>query len=285
MLGKALELGLIPIVVINKVDKENYTPDLVQEQVFDLMFNLGATEEQLDFTTVYGSAKMGWMGGDWQAPTEDMTFLMDTILESVPEAPYVVGTPSRSPPSITADSPDGSPSVACSRGICTPIRTTCSARRKASEGPRQGALRLQRPGQGKGGSRAVRRPLRHHRHRELRDWRHPVGSRAARGHGTHRRGRHRSLLFTINTSPFLGKDGEYLTSRHIRERLDKELQKNLALRVNPPTARTRTVHGRGILHLSVLIETGAARATSSSRQAEVIYKEVEGPVTNRSNTS
>ena len=93
MLGKALELGLIPIVVINKVDKENCTPDLVQEQVFDLMFNLGATEEQLDFTTVYGSAKMGWMGGDWQTPTEDMAFLMDTILESVPEAPHVEGTP------------------------------------------------------------------------------------------------------------------------------------------------------------------------------------------------
>lgn len=93
VLGKALELGLTPIVVVNKVDKENCTPDLVQEQVFDLMFNLGATEEQLDFTTVFGSAKMGWMGPDWENPTTDMSYLMDTILDTVPEAPYVEGTP------------------------------------------------------------------------------------------------------------------------------------------------------------------------------------------------
>ena len=134
VLSKAIELGLKPIVVINKVDKENCTPDLVQEQVFDLMFNLDATEEQLDFPTVYGSAKNGWMAEDWQKPTDDVTYLLDVILDQVPEAPYVEGTPSsKSPRSITANTPGGLPLDVSTAVTCTPTKTTCFAPPRATK--------------------------------------------------------------------------------------------------------------------------------------------------------
>ena len=117
--------------MINKVDKENCTPDLVQEQVFDLMFNLDATEEQLDFPTVYGSAKNGWMAEDWQQPSDDVTYLLDVILEQVPEAPYHEERPSfKSPRWTTASTRAGSPLDACTAATCTPTRTTCCARLK-----------------------------------------------------------------------------------------------------------------------------------------------------------
>jgi len=259
VLGKAIELGLKPILVVNKVDKENCTPDIAQEQVFDLMFTLDATEEQLDFPTVYGSAKMGWMGPDWEKPTTDITHLLDVILEHVPEAPYRKELHCfRSPPSITRSTRVVLPSDVCS--VVTFMRTKIMPCAPQMETARRGPKELfVFEGLGK-------EKVDHVRSGDLcaitgmdgfeigdtiSDLENPeVMERIAVDEPT------MSLLFTINTSPFLGRDGDLLTSRHIRERLDAELQKNLALRVEPTDSEDKwIVYGRGILHLSVLIET------------------------------
>ena len=281
VLGKALELGLIPIVVVNKVDKENCTPDIVQEQVFDLMFNLGATEEQLDFATVYGSAKMGWMGPDWENPTSDMTHLLDVILDKVPEAPYVEGTPQLQSTSLDFSRFTGRIAIGrLFRGELNANRDyalcTADGHRKvrAKELFVFSGLGKEKVDMVKSGDLCAITGIDDFQIRFTLVALEAPGAmtRIAVDEPT------MSLLFTINTSPFLGKDGEFLTSRHIRERLDNELQKNLALRVQPTDSEDKwTVFGRGILHLSVLIETMRREGYEMQiGKPQVIFKEIDG---------
>ena len=281
VLSKAIDLGLKPIVVVNKVDKENCTPDLVQEQVFDLMFNLEATEEQLDFPTVYGSAKNGWMAEDWNTPTEDVTHLLDVILEHVPEAPYEEGTPQLQITSLDYSKYTGRIAIGrLYRGDLHANKdyTLCTA--EGNKKVRAKELYLF-SGLGK-------EKVDHVRSGDLcaitgmdgfeigdtvADLENPEAiERIAVDEPT------MSLLFTINTSPFLGKDGDFLTSRHIRERLDAELQKNLALRVEATDSEDRwNVYGRGILHLSVLIETMRREGYELQiGKPQVLFKDIDG---------
>jgi GTP-binding protein len=281
VLGKALELGLKPIVVINKVDKENCTPDLVQEQVFDLMFTLGATEEQLDFPTVYGSAKQNWMGADWRTPTGDITYLLDVVLEHVPAAPYVEGTPQLQITSLDYSRYTGR--IAIGRLFRGDLHANKDYSLCTASGNRKVRIKELYVFSGLG-----REKVDHVRSGDLcaitgmegfeigdtvADLENPEAMpRIAVDEPT------MSLLFTINTSPFLGRDGEFLTSRHIRERLDAELQKNLALRVEPTDSEDKwTVFGRGILHLSVLIETMRREGYEMQiGKPRVLFKEIDG---------
>ena len=259
VLGKALALGLTPIVVVNKVDKENCTPDIVHEQVFDLMFNLDATEDQLDFETVYGSAKHGWMSSDWQKPTTDMTYLLDTILRVVPDAPYHEGLPQLQITSLDYSKYTGRIAIGrLYRGdlyenqdyaLCTADGVSKVRAKELFVFSGLGKEKVKHVAAGD--LCAISGIPRFEIGDTISDLENPESlPRIAVDEPT------MSLLFTINTSPFLGRDGDYLTSRHIRERLDTELQKNLALRVEPTDSEDKwTVYGRGILHLSVLIET------------------------------
>jgi GTP-binding protein len=281
VLGKAIELGLKPIVVVNKVDKENCTPDVAQEAVFDLMFTLGATEEQLDFPTVYGSAKMGWMGADWAEPTTDITYLLDVILEHAPEAPYVEGTPQLQITSLDYSRYTGR--IAIGRLFRGELHANKDYALCTADGVRKVRAKELYVFSGLG-----RTKVEHVRAGDLcaitgmegfeigdtvTDLEQPDAMpRIAVDEPT------MSLLFTINTSPFLGKDGEFLTSRHIRERLDAELQRNLALRVEATDSEDRwNVFGRGILHLSVLIETMRREGYEMQiGKPQVLLREVEG---------
>ena len=281
VLGKAIELGLKPIVVVNKVDKENCTPDIAQEQVFDLMFTLDATEEQLDFPTVYGSAKMGWMGPNWEKPTTDITHLLDVILEHVPEAPYREGTPLLQITSLDYSKYTGR--IAIGRLFRGDLHANQDYALCTKDGNRKARAKELFVFEGLG-----KEKVDHVRSGDLcaitgmdgfeigdtiSDLENPeVMERIAVDEPT------MSLLFTINTSPFLGRDGNLLTSRHIRERLDAELQKNLALRVEPTDSEDKwTVYGRGILHLSVLIETMRREGYEMQiGKPQVLFKEVDG---------
>ncbi|MGA0434138.1 MAG: translational GTPase TypA [Flavobacteriales bacterium] len=281
VLGKAIELGLKPIVVVNKVDKENCTPEIAQEKVFDLMFTLDATEEQLDFPTVYGSAKMGWMGPDWQNPTSDVSHLMDVILEHVPEAPYRSGTPQLQITSLDYSKYTGR--IAIGRLFRGDLHANKDYALCTADGTRKVRAKELFVFEGLG-----RTKVDHVRSGDLcaitgmegfeigdtvSDLESPEPmERIAVDEPT------MSLLFTINTSPFLGKDGEFLTSRHIRERLDAELQRNLALRVEPTDSEDKwNVFGRGILHLSVLIETMRREGYELQiGKPQVLMREVEG---------
>ncbi|MDE0978450.1 MAG: translational GTPase TypA [Flavobacteriales bacterium] len=281
VLGKAIELGLKPIVVVNKVDKENCTPDIAQEKVFDLMFTLDATEEQLDFPTVYGSAKMGWMGPDWEKPTTDITYLLDVILEHVPEAPYREGTPLLQITSLDYSKYTGR--IAIGRLFRGDLHANQDYALCTKDGNRKARAKELFVFEGLG-----KEKVDHVRSGDLcaitgmdgfeigdtiSDLENPeVMERIAVDEPT------MSLLFTINTSPFLGRDGNLLTSRHIRERLDAELQKNLALRVEPTDSEDKwTVYGRGILHLSVLIETMRREGYEMQiGKPQVLFKEVDG---------
>ncbi|MCR5179615.1 MAG: GTP-binding protein, partial [Bacteroidaceae bacterium] len=260
VLQKALQIGLKPIVVINKVDKPNCRPDEVQEEVFDLMFNLDASEEQLDFTTVYGSAKQGWMSLDWRKPTDNITPLLDTILEVIPAPPVVEGTPQ-----MLISSLEYSPYVGrIAVGRIT--RGELNTGSQISLCKRYDVIQKQKikqlmvfEGLGKANVDTVR----------CGDICAVVGIEGFEIGDTIADFENpeplppiaideptMSMLFSINNSPFFGKDGKYVTSRHIKDRLEKELEKNLALRVKPGlTADTFVVYGRGVLHLSVLIET------------------------------
>ena len=281
VLGKAIELGLKPILVVNKVDKENCTPDIAQEQVFDLMFTLDATEEQLDFPTVYGSAKMGWMGPNWEKPTTDITHLLDVILEHVPEAPYREGTPLLQITSLDYSKYTGR--IAIGRLFRGDLHANQDYALCTKDGNRKARAKELFVFEGLG-----KEKVDHVRSGDLcaitgmdgfeigdtiSDLENPeVMERIAVDEPT------MSLLFTINTSPFLGRDGNLLTSRHIRERLDAELQKNLALRVEPTDSEDKwTVYGRGILHLSVLIETMRREGYEMQiGKPQVLFKEVDG---------
>ena len=260
VLQKAIQMGKKPIVVINKVDKPNCRPDEVQEEVFDLMFNLDATEEQLDFVTVYGSAKQGWMSLDWKQPASDITPLLDTILEVIPAPPVVEGTPQ-----LLISSLEYSPYVGrIAVGRIT--RGTLHSGQQISLCKRYDIVQKQKikqlmvfEGLGKtnveevqcGDICAVVGIDGFEIGDTIADFENPEALEPiAVDEPT------MSMLFTINNSPFFGRDGKFVTSRHLKERLDKELEKNLALRVKPGlTADSFVVYGRGVLHLSVLIET------------------------------
>ena len=259
VLQKALSMGKKPIVVINKVDKPNCNPDEVQEQVFDLMFDLNATEEQLDFKTIFGSAKQGWMSTDWRQPTKDITALLDTILEEIPAPKVVEGTPQ-----LLISSLEYSPYVGrIAVGKLT--RGTLKTGQQVSLCKRYDEIQKSKikqlmvfDGLSKsnvdevhcGDICAVVGIEGFEIGDTISDYDNPEAlPPIAVDEPT------MSMMFMINNSPFFGKDGKYVTSRHIKERLDKELEKNLALRVKPGlNADSFVVYGRGVLHLSVLIE-------------------------------
>lgn len=259
VLLKALSMGKKPIVVVNKVDKPNCRPDEVQEEVFDLMFSLNATEDQLDFRTVFGSAKQGWMSLDWKKPTDNITPLLDTILEVIPAPKQNEGTPQMLISSLEYSPYVGRIAVGrVTRGILkTGMNVSLCKRYDRIEKSKIKQL-LIFDGLGKkevpevqcGDICAVVGIDGFEIGDTIADFENPEAlPPIAIDEPT------MSMLFTINNSPFFGKDGKFVTSRHIKDRLDKELEKNLALRVKPGlNADSFVVFGRGVLHLSVLIE-------------------------------
>lgn len=261
VLQKAIDLGKKPIVVINKVDKPNCRPDDVNEQVFDLMFSLNATEEQLDFKTVYGSAKQGWMSKDWRNPTTDITDLLDTIIEAIPEPEALEGTPQMLISSLEYSPYVGRIAVGrLRRGVLKPgmFLTLCKRDGVTFEKVRAkevmlfvGVEKVKVDEVKSGDICAVVGIEGFEIGDTLADAENPEAlPPIAIDEPT------MSMLFTINDSPFFGREGKLVTSRHLKERLEKELEKNLALKVkNGLTADSFIVYGRGVLHLSILIET------------------------------
>ena len=260
VLNKAIDMGKKPIVVINKVDKPNCRPDEVQEEVFELMFNLGANENQLDFKTIYGSAKQGWMSKDWKKPTQDITALLDTILEEIPAPEVKEGTPQMLVSSLEYSPYVGRIAVGrITRGtLRTGMPVSLCKRYDIVEKSKIKQLMVFE-GLGKanvdevqcGDICAVVGIEGFEIGDTIADIENPEAlPPIAVDEPT------MSMLFMINNSPFFGKDGKFGTSRHIKDRLEKELEKNLALRVKPGiNADSFVVYGRGVLHLSVLIET------------------------------
>ena len=259
VLQKALELGKKPIVVVNKVDKPNCRPDEVQEEVFDLMCSLNATDEQLDFKTIFGSAKQGWMSEDWRKPTSDITPLLDAILAEIPAPKVVEGTPQLQVTSLEYSPYVGRIAVGkLTRGeLKTGQQVSLCKRYDVVEKHKIKQLMVF-DGLGKANVDTV----------QCGDICAVVGIDGFEIGDTIADSENpealppisideptMSMLFTINNSPFFGKDGKFVTSRHIKDRLDKELEKNLALKVKPGlNADSFVVYGRGVLHLSVLIE-------------------------------
>jgi GTP-binding protein len=282
VLSKALQLGLKVIVVVNKVDKPNCRPDEVHEQVFDLMFSLEANEEQLDFPTVYGSAKQGWMSDDWQKPTDTIEPLLEAIVKHIPSAPAYEGNPQMQITSLDYSSFVGRIAIGrVFRGIlqenkdyslCKADGTIKKVRIKelhVFEG-----LGKQKVSDVSAGEVCAITGLEDF---EIGDTITSIENpealpRIAVDEPT------MNMLFTINNSPFYGKDGKFVTSRHLRDRLFKETEKNLALKVHPTDSEDRfLVYGRGILHLSVLIETMRREGYELQvGQPQVIFKEING---------
>ena len=283
VLQKALALGKKPIVVVNKVDKPNCRPEEVYEQVFDLMFTLGATEEQLDFVTIYGSAKQGWMSHVWKERTNDITPLLDAIIDNIPAPAVVEGTPQ-----LLITSLEYSPYVG-RIAIGKVTRGTLKAGMPVTLAKRDGKTMIKTrikdlmvfEGLGKtkveqvecGEICALVGIDGFEIGDTICDYENPEPlDPIAIDEPT------MSMLFTINDSPFFGKDGKYVTSRHIKERLDRELEKNLALRVEQGSSSDSfIVYGRGVLHLSVLIETMRREGYELQvGQPHVIIKEIDG---------
>ena len=283
VLQKALALGKKPIVVINKVDKPNCRPEFVNEQVFDLMFSLNANEDQLDYRTIYGSAKQGWMSHKWNEKTDSITPLLDAIIDDIPEPAYVEGTPQMQITSL-----EYSPYVG-RIAIGKVTRGTLRAGMNVTLAKRDGKtmvktkIRDLMTFEGLGKSKAEEVPCGEicavvgiegfEIGDTICDYENPEPLEPiAIDEPT------MSMLFTINDSPFFGRDGKYVTSRHLKERLERELEKNLALRVEPgATADSFIVYGRGVLHLSVLIETMRREGYELQvGQPKVIIKEIDG---------
>jgi GTP-binding protein len=282
VLQKALALGLKPIVVINKVDKENCTPEEVQDKVFDLMFNLDATEEQLDFPTVFGSAKNGWMSLDYTQPTQDIIPLLDSIIEHIPKPKVAEGTTQLLVTSLDFSSFIGRIAVGrLQRGTLKSGQQLSLIKRDGSETKHRLKELYVFEGLGKAKVESVQAgdicALVGLEGFEIGDTVAAVENPEALP--TIRIDEPTmSMLFTINDSPFFGKEGKYVTSRHIKDRLDKELEKNLALKVQDTgSADSFSVFGRGVLHLSVLIETMRREGYELQvGQPQVIVKEIDG---------
>ncbi len=283
VLQKALQIGLKPIVVVNKVDKPNCRPEEVYEMVFDLMFSLNATEDQLDFPVVYGSAKNGWMAEDYNAPTDNIDYLLDKIVEVIPAPKVLDGTPQMLITSLDYSSYTGRIAVGrVHRGTLKEgMNITISHRDGTQEKTRIKEIHVfEGMGQKKvdevhsGDICAIVGLERFEIGDTICDFENPEPlPPIAIDEPT------MSMLFTINDSPFFGKEGKFVTSRHINDRLQKELEKNLALRVRPfeDTTDKWIVSGRGVLHLSVLIETMRREGYELQvGQPQVIYKEIDG---------
>ena len=283
VLQKALQIGLKPIVVVNKVDKPNCRPEEVYEMVFDLMFSLNATEDQLDFPVVYGSAKNGWMAEDYNAPTDNIDYLLDKIVEVIPAPKVLEGTPQMLITSLDYSSYTGRIAVGrVHRGTLKEgMNITISHRDGSLEKTRIKEVHVfEGMGQKKvdevhsGDICAIVGLERFEIGDTICDFENPEPlPPIAIDEPT------MSMLFTINDSPFFGKEGKFVTSRHINDRLQKELEKNLALRVRPfeDTTDKWIVSGRGVLHLSVLIETMRREGYELQvGQPQVIYKEIDG---------
>ncbi|PLK42635.1 translational GTPase TypA [Emticicia sp. TH156] len=281
VLGKALQLGLKPIVVVNKVDKENCRPEEVHEQVFDLMFNLEATEDQLDFPCLYGSSKQGWMSTDWKKPTTDIIPLLDAIVANIPASPVVDGTAQMQITSLDYSSFVGRIAIGrVARGVLKEGMQVALC--KADGSAKKMRIKELHVFEGLGKAKvaevssgeicAVTGIEDFEIGDTVADAENPEAlPRIAIDEPT------MNMLFTINNSPFFGKEGKFVTSRHLRDRLMKETEKNLALRVETGDTEDKfIVFGRGILHLSVLIETMRREGYELQvGQPQVLYKEGE----------
>lgn len=282
VLQKALQIGLKPIVVINKVDKPNCRPDEVHEMVFDLMFSLDATEEQLDFPTIYGSAKNGWMSTDWKQPTETIIPLLDCIIENIPAPVQLEGTPQMLITSLDYSSYTGRIAVGrVHRGVLKEGMNVSLAKRNGSFVKSkikevhvfEGLGRVKTTEVHSGDICALIGIEGFDIGDTICDFENPEAlPPIAIDEPT------MSMLFSINDSPFFGKDGKFVTSRHINDRLEKELDKNLALRVTKSEEDGKwLVYGRGVLHLSVLIETMRREGYELQvGQPQVLYKTIDG---------
>lgn len=283
VLQKALELNLKPIVVVNKVDKPNCNPEIVQENVFDLMYNLGASDEQLDFCTVYGSAKQGWMGPDWKTPTNDISYLMDQIIETVPSPTVEEGNLQLMITSLDYSSYVGRIAVGkLNRGTIQAGQNITLVKRDGSQMKSKIKELYTFEGLGK---EKIKTPVEAGEICAILgidgfeigdtvcDESDPQPLKPIKVDEPTM-----SMLFTINNSPFFGKEGKYVTSRSIRERLYKETEKNLALRVEETeSADSYLVYGRGILHLSILIETMRRENFELQvGQPKVVIKNIDG---------
>lgn len=282
VLHKALSLGKKPIVVINKVDKPNCRPDEVHDAVFELFFNLDATEEQLNFHTVYGSSKMGWMGHDWKTPTEDFTTLLDDIIAQIPAPKVEEGSLQMQITSLDYSSFTGR--IAIGRLLRGSLKVNQPVSLVKRDGSIQksrikelytfeGLGRIKVEEAGAGDIVAVFGIDGFEIGDTIADFDNPEGLKPISIDEPTM-----SMLFTINNSPFFGKEGKFVTSRHLRERLEKETEKNLAMRIeNTDSPDSILVYGRGILHLSILIETMRREGYELQvGQPRVIVKEIDG---------
>ena len=282
VLQKAIELGLKPIVVVNKVDKENCTPEETVESVFELMYNLDATEEQLDFPVVFGSAKNGWMGPDHSNPTSDITYLMEKVIAEIPAPTVEEGTLQMLITSLDYSSFVGRIAIGRLQ------RGELKANQRIALVKRDGEIHKtkikdlflfegfekRKVEQVQAGDICAIVGLENFEIGDtVSDEENPIALRSIKIDEPTM-----SMLFTINDSPFFGKEGKFVTSRHVRDRLDKELEKNLALRVTPgETSESFKVFGRGVLHLAVLIETMRREGYELQiGQPQVIIKEIDG---------
>jgi GTP-binding protein len=284
VLGKAIQLGLKPIVVINKVDKPNCTPEEVHEQVFDLMFALDATEDQLNFPVVYGSSKNGWMGPDHKTPTEDVSYLLDMIIEHIPAPKKLDGTLQMRITSLDYSSFQGRIAVGrVSRGS---IKAGQNVNLMKSDGRLlKGKVAELMVFEGLGKEKVKDRELYSGEicavmglegfdiGDTIADLENPEALPYVKVDEPTM-----SMLFTINTSPFFGREGDFVTSRHLRDRLFKEIEKNLAMKVEETGSPDKLlVYGRGILHIGILVETMRREGYEFQLgQPQVITKEIDG---------
>jgi GTP-binding protein len=284
VLGKAIQLGLKPIVVINKVDKPNCTPEEVHEQVFDLMFALDATEDQLNFPVVYGSSKQGWMGPEWKTPTEDVSHLLDMIIQHIPAPKRLEGTLQMRITSLDYSSFQGR--IAVGRVTRGSIKAGQNVNLMKSDGRLlKGKVAELMVFEGLGKEKVKDRELYSGEicavmglegfdiGDTIADFENPEALPYVKVDEPTM-----SMLFTINTSPFFGREGDFVTSRHLRDRLFKEIEKNLAMKVEETGSPDKLlVYGRGILHIGILVETMRREGYEFQLgQPQVIMKEIEG---------